>query len=168
MKRRYLKDGESATMEFAAVAPRQEENEKNGRTFKKIVFSLTDGTEFEATEYLARMIGDEFDPDMGKPRLLNIRRYKKAGKTAYEVVPMTGLSLDGDEDPFEVQQSARPPFPTPGAKLFEELVADYSSCLKRAKEVAAEYLEDPTNEDVRSIATALYIQATRENVNIPK
>lgn len=74
-------------------------------------------------------------------------------------------------DPFS---DPKPPPPPPGlppkspSRSFETLVEDYQACLGVANTICVAEFESYTNEDVRAIATTLYIQGTREGVAFPK
>lgn len=56
----------------------------------------------------------------------------------------------------------------PARRTFESLVEDYRACLGVALELCVSEFDEYSNEDVRSIATTLYIQGVREKVNFPK
>lgn len=82
-------------------------------------------------------------------------------------------ALSEIDDPFTTNAAPPPKPPMTSAshkpkKSFEGMVDDYRACLAIATEVCTTEFETYTNEDIRAIATTLYIQGTREGVNFPK
>lgn len=72
-----------------------------------------------------------------------------------------------EEDPFP-QGRGNHQVPTNPKPLFETIVKEYTTCLVRAREVCTEELEGASNEDIRGIASTLFIQSKMAGVEIPK
>lgn len=83
----------------------------------------------------------------------------------------SNMSMGEDEDPF-TPPAVSPPTGVSAThkptRSFDGLVEDYQACLGAAAAICVAEFEEYTNEDVRSIATTLYIQGTREGVDFPK
>lgn len=77
--------------------------------------------------------------------------------------------LDVPEAVFDTKPITPGPNARPAAPTFQDLLEKYEVCLSEALDLARRTLPNEiTNEDVRSIATTLYIQAERAGVSFPK
>lgn len=56
---------------------------------------------------------------------------------------------------------------TPAKTSWESMVERYQACIAEANRICVAEFETYTNEDIRTIATTLYIQANQKGVEIP-
>lgn len=119
-----------------------------------------------------------FTPSEKEHKMIE-RTGKRQGDTLTIAVDKQGHWHVGDnalneiDDPFVTNQAPPPKPPQTSAsvrpkKSFDGLVEDYRACLAVAAELCTTEFESYTNEDIRAIATTLYIQGVREGVNFPK
>lgn len=155
-----LVDNVPLALKFAEVPPEQDDSGQWGPRFNYIV----NGSKvFSATAYLADQINATLDTlPPGSDRTLTITKTKnRQGKVRY--------NLDVGA---QVPLSAMPPKPAAqqaSNRDFNEIVSDYASCLFHAKLICEGQFDEGqfSNEDVRSVATTLFIEANRAGLKIP-
>lgn len=114
------------------------------------------------SQYLYDQIEAGRDPS--QPYTLTISRYKnERGATRYNI----------QEGAVQGQVAfPNPKAPAAAAKVaqrdFDTLVNDMAYCISASKALTELHLQGATTEDIRTIATSLFIEANRSGIQIPR
>lgn len=190
-----VEEGRPVEVAILNADPREETGiSKGGDKFSYYFYETDaeDGAELKVTSYLNDLI--QRSEGFGHGAVIRIERYRERGRTKYSVEvleegeepesrPAPSRSRGGGSSSRGGSQgssrnsgsrgssrsssrasSDRKPAPS---RVFQDVVNEYYTCLVAAREVSSELPAEATNEDVRSIATALYIQANNQGISIP-
>lgn len=157
-----LPDNKPTVIQFADVPPKSSQ----GKFGPRWDYVVNGSQVFTASDYLADQINATLDAlSPGQPRILTITKFKSGNRTRYDIQEGGAQSqvLKPDSPPSQ----GHAPWEKP--RDFGEVVTDYSSSLAWAKLICdAQFGEGQySNEDVRSIATTLFIEANRSGMKVP-
>ena len=142
---------------------------QKGQYGMQFMYDVNGGDTLGASDYLNNVLMET--NGFGKGAVVDITKNTSKGRTRWDVeLVRPGEASDGSEaftspaESFALRGEAPR---QPGKKLFMEVVEDYKACLAHARDICTAELADFTNEDIRSIATSLMIQAQRDGLEIP-
>lgn len=153
---------------FADVAPQLD---MTGNYGPRKNYAVNGSQVLSASDYLSERIEEALNSiPPGQPRMLVMRQYKnKDNRTRYDVTPATQEDVQAPWDAAPSRHQAPPQASYSPSQLrdFSSVVNDYASCLGHAKLICEGVLGEYNSEDVRSVATTLFIEANRSNMSIP-
>lgn len=142
---------------FAAVPP----TETQGQYGPRFDYAVNGDKILTVSKYLHDQI--EAGRKNDKPFALRIRQYKLNGRTRYDVqeAAVSAAAMQ----PVQ-QQAAR--VERQQNRTFATLMEDMQYCLQAGHALCGENLPGATTEDVRTVATSLFIEANRSGIPIPR
>lgn len=165
MRNKYLKliPNRPETITFAEIPPSKTE----GQYGPRFEYAVNGSQVFTASAYLSDLINAALDSlSPGEPRVLTITQRRENNRTRYDVETLA----ESEDMPWDKPNTGAKlaPSVSTGMRDFPSIVNDYASCLVHADLICRAQWEDRyDNEDVRAVATTLFIEANRAGVSIP-